>query len=43
MTLKSKLEVPQGTIQKLWCSFLFAFHSNYGTILYRLQDIASYW
>jgi len=23
--------------------FLFAFHSNYGDILYRLQDIAIYW
>jgi len=23
--------------------FLFAFHCNYGDILYRLQDIATYW
>ena len=23
--------------------FLFAFHSNYGDILYRLRDIATYW
>jgi len=23
--------------------FLFAFHSNYGAVLYRLRDIASYW
>jgi len=23
--------------------FLFAFHSNYGAILYRLRDIAIYW
>jgi len=23
--------------------FLFAFHSNYGDILYRLRDIAIYW
>ena len=23
--------------------FLFAFHSNYGAILYRLRDIATYW
>ena len=34
-----------GTIWKLSCGFLFAFYSNYGTILYRLRDItvASYW
>jgi len=30
-------------IQKLGCGFLFAFHSNHGDILYRLQDIATYW
>ena len=23
--------------------FLFAFYSNYGNILYRLRDIATYW
>jgi len=23
--------------------YLFTFHSNYGTILYRLRDIATYW
>jgi len=23
--------------------FLFAFRSNYGAILYRLRDIATYW
>jgi len=22
---------------------LFALHSNYGTVLYRLQDIVTYW
>ena len=32
-----------GAIQKLGCDFLFAFRSNYGDILYRLQDIATYW
>ena len=32
-----------GTIQKLRYGFLFAFHSNYGAILYRLRDIATYW
>jgi len=28
---------------KIAYEFLFAFHSNYGDILYRLRDIASYW
>ena len=23
--------------------FLFTFHSNYGDVLYRLRDIATYW
>jgi len=32
-----------GAIQKLMCSFLFAFYSNYGVILYRLRDIVTYW
>ena len=27
-----------GAIRKLGCSFLFAFHCNYGAILYRLRD-----
>jgi len=27
-----------GAIRKLWCGFLFAFYSNYGDILYRLQE-----
>jgi len=40
VTLKSGLEVTQGhqmgTIRKLWCSFLFAFHSNYARIFNRL-------
>ena len=43
MTLKSVLEVTQDVIQKLECGFLFAFHSNYGDILYRLRDMATYW
>ena len=30
-------------IQKLGYGFLFAFYSNYGHILYRLRDIATYW
>jgi len=35
--------IETGEIQKLVCGFLFAFHSNYGAILYRLRDIATYW
>jgi len=27
----------------LECGFLFTFYSNYGAILYRLRDIATYW
>jgi len=33
--------IETGAIQKPECSFLFAFHSNYAAILYRLRDIAS--
>ena len=36
-------KIETGAIWKLGCRFLFAFHSNYDTILYRLQDIATYW
>ena len=48
MTLKSGIEVTHkviktGTIRKLGCGFLFAFHSNYGAILYHLRDIATSW
>jgi len=48
VTLKSELEVTRGhwnwyTIRKPGCSFPFAFHSNYGAILYRMRDIATYW
>jgi len=42
MTLKRSLKVIQtGTIRNLGCSYLFAFHSNYGHILNfnRLRDI----
>jgi len=39
MTLKRSLNVVQsGTIRKLGCGFLFAFHSNYGRIFNRLWD-----
>jgi len=40
MSLKA-IEI--GAIRKLDCGFLFAFYSNYGDILYRLRDIATYW
>jgi len=44
--LKSELEVTQG--HSNWyrskaCSFLFAFRSNYGSILHHLRDKARYW
>jgi len=47
VTLKSGLAVTQGietgAIRKLVCGFLFTFCSNYGAILYRLRNIATYW
>jgi len=44
VTLKSGLEVTQG--RSNWYhsqAWVFAFCSNYGAILYCLQDIVSYW
>ena len=42
--LKRSLKVIQtGTIRKLQYGFLFAFHSNYGSILHQLRDKARYW
>jgi len=35
--------IETGAIQKSGCGFLFAFYSNYGTILYRLRNKATYW
>jgi len=35
--------IETGTIRKLRKGFLFAFYSNYGGILYCLEDIATYW
>ena len=50
MPLKSGLEVTQDHSNgsnryhsKAWCGFLFAFHSNYGSILHHLRDKARYW
>jgi len=35
--------IETGAIRKLWYGFLFAFYSNYGAILSRLRDVATYW
>jgi len=35
--------IENGVVRQLVCGFVFAFHCNYGAILYRLQDIANYW
>ena len=35
--------IENATIGYIAYEFLFAFHSNYGTILYRLQNIVTYW
>ena len=44
VTLKSGLKIIQtGTIRKLGCGFLFAFHSNYGSTLHHFRDNASCW
>jgi len=47
VTLKSRLKslkvIQTGTIWKLGCGFLFAFHSNYGSILHHLWNKARYW
>jgi len=43
VTLKSRLGVTEGgNIQKLGYGFLFAFHSNYGSILHYFWDKARY-
>jgi len=44
MALKFGSEVTEnGTIRKLGYGFLFAFHSNYGSIFYHFRDKARYW
>jgi len=40
---KSLKVIEISAIRKLECGFLFAFYSNYGYILYRFRDIATYW
>jgi len=43
MGYRSRKITENGTIWKLRYSFLFAFHSNYGSILYHFKDKARYW
>jgi len=43
LSYRSLKVIETGVIQKLGCGFLFDFCSNYGAILYRLRDIATYW
>ena len=40
---RSLKAIQTGTIRKLGCGFLFAFHSNYGSILHHFRDKARYW
>jgi len=43
MGYRSLKIIQNGTIRKLGCGFLFAFHSNCGSILHHLRDKARYW
>jgi len=43
VTWKSRLGVTQGTIRKTFTVSKFAFHCNYGCILYHFGDKAIYW
>ena len=43
MWVRAHSVIQYGTIQKLGCGFLFAFHSNYGSILHQFRDKAGYW
>ena len=42
MALRSFKVIEIGTIRKLGCGFLFAFHSSYDTILYILRDMETF-
>ena len=35
--------IQTGTIRKLGCGFLFAFHSNYSSTMHHFRDKARYW
>jgi len=41
--LRSLKVIQTGTIRKFGCDFLFAFHSNYGSILHHLPAKDRYW
>ena len=44
LSLLRSLKVTENdTIRKIEYSFLFAFHSNYGPILYHFRDKARHW
>ena len=43
MWVRAHSVIRNGTIRKLGCGFLFAFYSNYGSILHQFQDKARYW
>jgi len=42
LSYRSLKVIQNGTIRKLGCGFLFAFHSNYGSILHQFRDKARY-
>ena len=42
MWVRAHSVIRNGTIRKLGCGFLFAFHSNYGSILHQFQDKSRY-
>ena len=43
MWVRAHYVIQNGTIRMLGYGFLFAFHSNYGSILHQFQDKARYW
>jgi len=43
MMMMMMMMIQNGTIRKLGCSFVFAFHCNYGSILHQFWDKARYW
>jgi len=40
---RSLKAIETGTVRKIVYRFVFAFHSNYGSILYHFRDKARYW
>jgi len=43
MWVRAHYVIQNGTIRMLGYGFLFAFHSNYGSILHQFRDKARYW